>query len=350
MPSIRVPVEGTGVVHEGDGPSIGARPAPGEQATQGARGGAPEQAGAPGAQTAEYVPGQALKASYTPQTPARSTRFARPAEDSSSLELVFDKWGKAKYVPKEQAAAYAAEGAEGTDVGPDDAIDDADLDTAPAQVSQGAPTGDLATLQNHVAQLSRSVELLIQSQLQGKPIGELGKPAKPAPPTPPDAGRFDFNDPQDLAEFQRQNHVYMQSVVADAVSAALEPHREGMESARWQNQYNDVFTKHSKDPSFQPKMQAALDLVKKNPQKFTIPEAYDLVNSLHQALPQKAAPQGAQRPARTLSAGEAAAKREQARRLPARSGGASGPGRAALPSNVTKLGSIMAWHRQFRSQ
>lgn len=376
MPSVRVPVQGTGIRHEGEGPAAGRGPggaplrssAPAANAAQGARGGAPDGAAAgaqPSQGSEDYVPGRDLKASYSGRTPADSqTPQSAPAPTSNGIPagmgFVFDKFGRAKLVSKEQAQAQAQEFGQRADEGADegidegaDFVDDASDSTGPpagagSRTAQGAATVDLPAIQSQISELSQAVSLLMQSQIAGKPLAEMmGRPAKPAAPTPPDPAQFDFVDPQSAAEYHRLNNAYMQAMIQQSVSEAFAPHREAMEGAKWQTQYNKLLADRGREPNFTAKAEAALKLVQKHPSKFSIPEAYDLVSDLvQQSPPQKQ--QGAQR---KITPEQAQAKREASKKLPAGNGGVSGGGRAQLPSHITKLGAIMAFNRQFgRSQ
>lgn len=268
----------------------------------------------------------------------------RPAvDDADSLEPVFDKWGKVKFVARQPApeqgadeAAEAEDGAAGGDAS------SAGIAVPPLPGTQPAPSAEVTALQNQVNQLMQAVGSLVQAQAP--------KTQTPAAPEPPDSTKFDFFEPEQFAEFQRLNTAYTQAVIRHEVQAALEPHGRTLEDAKWQAQYNTLAAQHGADPDFQAKATAALELVAKHKDKFSIPEAYDVISSLpltHSSQQQQGVTSPrSQQPARTITQQQADAMAEKAARLPKTGNGVSSAGRPALPANVRTLGAIMAWNKQ----
>lgn len=293
--------------------------------------------------------GSASLPASTPETPRvdaqhlQSVRMERPApvDDSDNVEPVFDKWGKVKFVARtapEQAeeAADASDGAVRGDAG------SAGIEVPPLPGTQAAPSAEVTALQNQVNQLMQAVGSLVQAQTP--------RPQAPVAPQPPDPTKFDFYEPEQFAEFQRLNAAYTQAIIRHEVQAALEPHGKTLEDAKWQTQYNTIAAQHGSDPNFNAKATAALELVAKYKDKFSIPEAYELVSGLPLAAPPQQ-PQGAPSPrpqqqARTMTPQQADAMAEKAARLPKTGNGVSSAGRPALPANVRTLGAIMAWNKQ----
>lgn len=267
-----------------------------------------------------------------------------PVDDSDSLEPVFDKWGKVKFVARQQAPEQVASEAAGDDGAARDG-GNAGFGVPPLPGQQAAPSTEVTALQSQVEQLTQAVGLLLQAQAPG-----AAKPEPPAAPTPPDPTQFDFFDPQQFAEWHKQNAAYTDALVQHRVNAALEPHGRTLEDAKWQTQYNTVAAQHGNDPNFQANANAALQLVAKHKDKFTIPEAYEIVSSL-QPSPSPQQQPGApsprpQQPARTITTQQADAMAEKAKRLPTGGNGVSSAGRPALPANIRTLGAIMAWNKQ----
>src|SRR5262245_12427476 len=197
-------------------------------------------------------------------------------------------------------------------------------------------------LQQQIQQLNQTV--MSMSQM-------LGQPAQPQGPQPPNPEDFDFYEPKQVADFHRLNNAYIQATVQQSVQAALDPHRDTMKSAEYSRQYNNVLADHGNDPNFKPFMDKAIQLVVNSNEKFSIPEAYNLIASaqITSSPQQQAAPsQGAKPAQRTLTAQEAAQKAAQAQTLPPRNG-VSGAGEPALPTslmNIGALGRIMLHNQQ----
>jgi len=187
------------------------------------------------------------------------------------------------------------------------------------------------------------MQLMAQSQLAGQ------QPQQPRGPEPPDPTQFDFYDAGQVKEFHRLNNEYMQAMVQHSVQAALDPHRETMQSAEYTRQYNSVLADYGNDPNFKPFMDKALQMVAKSNGRYSILEAYDLVATLQVSSPQTAAqPQGYAKPGqRPLTAQEAAQKAAQARSLPTRNG-VSGAAEPALPASLMDVGALgrIMFHNQ----
>src|SRR5215510_9325957 len=195
-------------------------------------------------------------------------------------------------------------------------------------------TQSYEALQREMAELKQTMQSWAQSQQQQQ------QQQQPQGPQPPDPAQFDFYDPQQVAEFHRRNNEYMQAEVQRTVQAALDPHRETMQSAEYTRQYNSVLADYGNDPNFKPFMDKALQMVAKSNGRYSIPEAYDLVATLQISSPQTAAPSQSARPGqRTINAQEAAQKAAQALSLPARSG-VSGAGEPALPASLMNVGAL----------
>ena len=199
-------------------------------------------------------------------------------------------------------------------------------------------------LHREISELKQTMQLMAQNQLAS------GQPQQPQGPQPPDPTEFDFYDPHQVKEFHRLNNEFIQATVQHSVQSALDPHRETMQSAEYTRQYNGVLADYGNDPNFKPFMDKALQMVAKSNGRYSIPEAYELVASLQITSPhQTAAPSPSARPAqRTLTSQEAAQKAAQAQSLPGRNG-VSGAGEPALPAslmNVGALGRIMLHNQQ----
>jgi len=198
-------------------------------------------------------------------------------------------------------------------------------------------------LHREIAELKQTMQLMAQGQMGQQPQQPVG----PQPPNPED---FDFYEPRQVAEFHRLNNAYIQATVQQSVQAALAPHEGAMESAEYSRQYNSVLADHKDDPNFKPLMEAALNLVVQSNKRFTIPEAYGFVVSSQITSPhQIATPSQSVKPGqRPLTTQEAAQKAAQARSLPARNG-VGGAAESGLPTalmNVNSLGRIMLHNQQ----
>src|SRR5262245_17080792 len=195
------------------------------------------------------------------------------------------------------------------------------------------------TLQREMAELKQTMQSWAQSQ----------QPQQPQGPVAPDPTQFDFYDPNQVAEFHKQNNVYMQAQIQQTVQAALAPHQGAMQSAEYTRQYNSVYNDYGNDPNFKPIMDKALQMVLDTGGQYSIPQAYDFVSKVQITSPQTAAPSPSAKPGyRPLTAQEAAQKAAQAQSLPARNG-VSGAGEPPLPEalrNVNSLGRIIFHNNQ----
>ena len=198
-------------------------------------------------------------------------------------------------------------------------------------------------LHREIAELKQTMQIMAQ--------GQMGQQSQqPVGPQPPNPEEFDFYEPRQVAEFHRLNNAYIQATVQQSVQAALDPHRDAMQSAEYTRQYNSVLADYGHDPNFKPFMDTALQLVAKSNGKYSIPEAYDLVASVQITSPQQiATPSQSVKPGqRPLTTQEAAQKAAQARSLPARNG-VGGAAESGLPTalmNVNSLGRIMLHNQQ----
>ena len=199
-------------------------------------------------------------------------------------------------------------------------------------------------LYREISELKQTVQLMAQAQLGGERMAP-----QPVGPEAPDPEVFDFYDPQQVKLFHKLNNDYIQATVERAVQTAFDPHRDAMQQAEYTRQYNSVLGDYGHDPNFKPIMERALQMVAKSGGKYSIPEAYDLVASFQISSPHQAASSQNAKPAqRTLTAQEAAQKAAQAQSLPPRNG-VSGAGEPALPAslmNVGALGRIMLHNQQ----
>jgi hypothetical protein len=294
---ITVPVGGSNVIAEGEGPSRDSAPS-------------------------------TLAQRKSLHTVRMASTVAQPEYEPQWTDKMQLKWVPQQQAEEPAAAAAAAEPLEST-------------------VPRGNGLPDAAAqpydaLHQEIAELKQTMLLMAQGQQPQQPQG-------PQPPNPED---FDFYEPRQVAEFHKLNNAYIQATVQQSVQAALDPHRETMQSAEYTRQYNSVLADYGNDPSFKPFMDKALQMVAKTGGKYSIPEAYDLVASLQITSPQAAQPaqqQGYAKPGqRTMTVQEAAQKAAQAHSLPPRNG-VSGAGEPALPAalqNVASLGRIMLHNQQ----
>lgn len=296
MATVTVPFGGTNVVPEGEGPSRNGDAAPPSPLAQ-------------------------RKSLHTVRVPSPG---ATPEYEPQWTDKMTLKW-----VPAEPVAEAPAE-----------EVVDSPVPRGDNGAQQSQPYDDM---RRELAELKQTMQLMAQAQLGG------GQPQQPQGPQPPDPAEFDFYDPHQVKEFHRLNNEYIQATVQQTVQGALDPHRDAMVQAEYTRQYNSVLADHGNDPNFKPFMDKALQQVARSNGKLTIPEAYEWVASVQITSPQAAQPQGFARTAqRTITAQEAAQKREQAQGLPARNG-VSGAGEPALPAslmNVGALGRIMLHNQQ----
>ena len=240
--------------------------------------------------------------------------------------------GQLRWVPQEAAAEEPAA---------EEQVVESTVPRGNGAASQDAGAGQpYDALHREISELKQTMQMMAQGQLQ---------PQQPQGPQPPDPTQFDFYEARDVAEYQRQNNAYMQAMVQQSVQAALAPHQDAMQSAEYTRQYNSVLADYGNDPNFKPFMDKALQMVAKSNGRFTIPDAYEWVASSQITSPHQAAPSPSAKPAqRTMTAQEAAQKAAQAHSLPPRNG-VSGAAEPALPAslmNVGALGRIMLHNQQ----
>lgn len=295
---ITVPVGGTNVIPEGEGPSRNPADAPSTLAQR--------------------------KSLHT-------VRIAAPAAPEYTPE--WQDNGRLKWVPSQPAAAEAPV---------EEQHVDSPIPRGNDNGGQQAQPND--ALYREISELKQTVQLMAQAQLGGQ-----GAPSAPVGPTPPDPAEFDLYDPHQVKEFHRQNNEYIQATVQQSIQSALDPHRDAMVAAEYTRQYNSVLADHGHDPNFKPFMDKALQQVARSNGKLTIPEAYEWVASVQVSSPyQAASSQNARTGQRTITAQEAAQKGAQAQSLPQRNG-VSGAGEPVLPAslmNVGALGRIMLHNQQ----
>ena len=296
---IRVPVGGSNVIPEGEGPP---RTAPDSPSTLAQR-----------------------KSLHTVRMTAQ---VAQP-----DYRPEWKENGQLKWVPNEAVEEPAAE--------PEQVVD-SPIPRGNGFSDNGAQNGQpYDALHREISELKQTIQQMAQ--------GQAGPP-QPQGPQPPDPTEFDFYEPNQVKEFHRLNNEYIQATVQQSVQAALDPHRDAMQVAEYTRQYNSVLVDYANDPNFKPFMDKALQLVATSNGRFSIPEAYNLIASSQiTSLHQTAAPSPSARTAqRTLTAQEAAQKAAQAHSLPGRNG-VSGAGEPPLPAslmNVAALGRIMLHNQQ----
>lgn len=291
---VTVPVGGTNVIPEGEGPSRNGDANP---------------------------PGLGQRKSL------HTVRIAAPSAPEYQPE--WKENGQLKWVPVTQVA--------------EPAVEEQHVDS-PVPRGNGVPDNggqqSYDALQREISELKQAMQFMAQSQQP---------PQQPQGPTPPDPAEFDFYDPHQVKEFHRLNNEYIQATVQQTVQGALDPHRDAMVAAEYTRQYNSVLADHGHDPNFKPFMDKALQQVARSNGKLTIPEAYEWVASVQVSPYQPAAPSPSAKPGqRTLTAQEAAQKAAQAQSLPGRSG-VGGAGEPVLPAslmNVGALGRIMLHNQQ----
>src|SRR5215475_2534013 len=268
----------------------------------------------------------------TPLSQRKSLHTVRMAAGTTpEYEPQWQENGQLKWVPQAPAAEEPAA---------EEPVDNSRAASYTGEQQQSQPYD---SLRQEMAELKQTMQLMAQSQLAG------AQQQQPRGPEPPDPTQFDFYDAGQVKEFHRLNNEYMQAMVQHSVQAALDPHRETMQSAEYTRQYNSVLADNGNDPNFKPFMDKALQMVAKSNGRYSIPEAYDLVATLQISSPQTAATSQVAKPGqRPLTAQEAAQKAAQARSLPSRNGvsGAAEPVLPAALMNVGALGRIMLHNQQ----
>jgi len=290
---ITVPVGGSNVVQEGEGP-----------------------------------PRDAAPSTLAQRKSLHTVRLAAPTQPDYKPE--WKENGQLKWVPAEQPQEAAAE--------PEQVVES----PVPRGNDGAQQAQPYESLTREIAELKQTMQLMAQ--------GLGGQPQQPQGPTPPDPTEFDFYEPSQVKEFHRLNNEYMQAMVQQSVHSALAPHQDAMQQAEYTRQYNSVLADYGNDPNFKPFMDKALQMVAKSNGRFSIPDAYDFVAASQiTSPPQVAPPSPSGKPAqRTLTAQEAAQKAAQANSLPPRNG-VSGAAEPALPTslmNIGALGRIMLHNQQ----
>src|SRR5262245_12745271 len=139
------------------------------------------------------------------------------------------------------------------------AAEAAQAQQTPAQPQTGH---SYESLQEEVRQLRADQTLMashMYTQFQG------GQQAQE--PQPQDAE--EYLDPYDPAQ--------MKTLVQREIQNAFAPHKETLQSAKWQREYNHVLATDGENPNFQPFMSEALKLVAQTGGEVSIPDAYNYV-------------------------------------------------------------------------
>jgi hypothetical protein len=258
-----------------------------------------------------------------------------PSLDPRKVEVSFEN-GRIKVAPRvfEEIGAEGAETDAGGELPELSAQHEAVPGGSEAQQAVAAPSVEMAELRAQVSQLKE----LLTATLQGK-APEAAAPAEP------DYSEIDLYDPQTLAGFIKQN-------VRSAAQEVMAPYQQGNEHSRRQQEYHALAAQRGTEPDFQPKVLAAIELVRSN-QALTVGQAYDVINSIapiltpqQQAAPQPGAPKLA---TRTITQEQAEAKKAQAAKLPATSG-VRGAANQQPPADIKDLGKLILWNLQQASQ
>src|SRR5499426_4700827 len=256
---ITVPVGGSNVVQEGEGP-----------------------------------PRDAAPSTLAQRKSLHTVRLAAPTQPDYKPE--WKENGQLRWVPAEQPQEAAAE--------PEQVVES----PVPRGNDGAQQAQPYESLTREIAELKQTMQLMAQ--------GLGGQPQQPQGPTPPDPTEFDFYEPSQVKEFHRLNNEYMQAMVQQSVQTALAPHQGAMQSAEYTRQYNSVLADYGNDPNFKPLMDKALQMVAETNGRFSIPDAYNFIAKAQIAALSPSANPGQ----RTLNAQEAAQKAAQAKTLPSRNG------------------------------
>lgn len=266
----------------------------------------------------------------TPETPA-ATPFQKmyPGVDPGKVEFFLDdKTNKLKYREIAQEAP-AEPPAEETPV---------ETPTTPEPTTTPSSSQEITQLRSMLDQQQQLMQAVLIAQAQGRPLAEvLGLQT---PPTPePDYSQVDMYDPAQAANLVRD-------VVRAEIQTSMQQHQPALEAARVRQEYDAVALEYQADPQFQPRMMVALQLAADAKQAGTalrIKTAYQMASKI---LPQQAATptQASANQAKptTLTPEQAAAKAEQAARLP-QSGGVRGAGKAVPPEGLKKTRDLLIW-------
>src|SRR5262245_19404042 len=167
---ITVPVGGTNVIPEGEGPSRNAPEAPSPLAQR--------------------------KSLHT-------VRMAAPTAPEYVPE--WQDNGQLKWVPQAPAVEEPA------------AEEPIDNSRAASYTGEQQPSQSYDALHREISELKQAMQLMAQSR-------QPQQPQQPQGPEPPDPTQFDFYDPSQVKEFHRRNNEYVQSMVQQSVQTALDPH------------------------------------------------------------------------------------------------------------------------------
>lgn len=140
------------------------------------------------------------------------------------------------------------------------------------QSNDDALSHQAAMLQQQVTNLTSQVSNMMGNQYGNNGNRQFGgQQSAPRPPNPVD---FDMYDDESVAEFHRQTEEYIDARVA----AAMAPHNEVLQDAKWGQQYNACLAEHNDDPNFKETMNEALEMVLASGGQLSIPEAYRRVD------------------------------------------------------------------------
>lgn len=266
----------------------------------------------------------------TPETPsAPSTPFQRmyPGVDPGKVEFFFDDTTKRlKY--REIAQETPAE----------PAPEETPVEAPPTPEPTPAPTqpDEIAQLRTQFNQQNQLTQAMLIAQATGKPLAEvLGLPTQP---TEPDYSEVDMYDPAQAAKLMRD-------VVKAEIQSFTQQHQSLWEGARVQQEYSAAELEFRSDPQYQPRMLAALQLVadlRQNGVPISIKQAYIAASKLSPTAATPTQATANQATKTTLTPEQAAAKAEQAARLP-QSGGVRGAGKAVPPEGLKKTRDLLIW-------
>jgi len=251
-----------------------------------------------------------------------TVRLAAPT--APEYEPQWQENGQLKWVPQAPAAEPEAEQVVESTVPRGNQYQD----------SGGQQGQSYEALHREIAEMKQAMQFMAQGQQQQQPQA----------PQPPDPSQVDWYDAAQVAEYHRQHDAYVDAKVDYKVNAALDPHRETMQSAEYTRQYNSVLADYGNDPNFKPLMDKALQMVAETNGRFSIPDAYNFIAKAQIAALSPSANSGQ----RTLNAQEAAQKAAQAKTLPSRNGvsGAAEPGLPTSLRRIDALGRIMFHNQQ----
>jgi hypothetical protein len=114
------------------------------------------------------------------------------------------------------------------------------------------------------------------------------QPGAPQLPQAPDPTQYDFYEPTELARFQHDTTMYMQSQIDARVQAHLAPHAESLRDIELRRDYNACVDKYGGDENFQDVMKVALENcaeAQARGKQFSIIAAYQAANDKTAARP-----------------------------------------------------------------